>query len=104
MLGIGREWGIPRDSPRWRRSSSVPASTRPSLVKGGVLISPSSQTSGLSDSAIHLLYVGYDIRTSSVRAGSQDGKGPRGAASTASTASARSTYRRPRRTGGPHRL
>src|ERR1041384_4610228 len=54
MFGIGRECGRLRRSPSWRRRSKTPASTRAAAEKGGVLISPWSQTSGFSDAAITL--------------------------------------------------
>lgn len=46
--GIGRECGSPRDSPCCNNLSKYPASRRAAWENGGVLISPRSQTSGLS--------------------------------------------------------
>lgn len=71
MLGMGREWGIPMDSPSWIRRSKLPASTRASLERGGVLSSPLSRASGflvgpsatgvLPFAPDALLYAGPDI-------------------------------------------
>ncbi len=49
ITGIGREWGIGRVSPRWSQRSNTPASIRAAAENGGVLTSPCSQTSGLSE-------------------------------------------------------
>jgi hypothetical protein len=48
MLGIGRLWGKPIDSPRCSRLSNIPASMRAALENGGDLISPFSHTTCLS--------------------------------------------------------
>ena len=46
-IGNGSAWGMPNCSPSWRNRSSIPASCRPSAVKGGDFTSPRSQISGL---------------------------------------------------------
>ncbi len=48
MAGMGRECGSASNSPRCKRRSKAPASTRAVGENGGVLISPCNQTSGLS--------------------------------------------------------
>jgi len=67
MLGMGRECGSPSDSPSWSRRSSVPASTRAAFVKGGILISPRSQTNSLRSEPMIASYVGFDILSTGVR-------------------------------------
>src|SRR5438093_635550 len=64
MVGIGRECGSPKFSPRCRRRSKTPASMRAPKLKGGVFTSPRSQTRGLSSAAIvpNRVYVRCDMR------------------------------------------
>lgn len=45
--GMGRGWGIPKRSPRCRRRSRTPASSRARGLKGAVLTSACSQPRGL---------------------------------------------------------
>ena len=59
--GIGLEWGIPSISPRCNRRSKSPASNLAPAENGGVFISPSNQTSGLSTEATTQLYVISDM-------------------------------------------
>ncbi len=63
--GMGLEWGIPSISPRCNRRSKNPASNLAPAENGGVFISPSNQTSGLSTEATTQLYVISDM--SSIR-------------------------------------
>jgi hypothetical protein len=61
---IGREWGIPRLSPRWSRRRRKPASILASLENGGVFTSPRSHTSGLSRVGTGAAYVHSGIPAS----------------------------------------
>src|ERR1700683_4582345 len=47
-VGMGLDCGIVSMSPRWRRLSKYPVSSRAARENGGVLTSPCSQASGLS--------------------------------------------------------
>ena len=61
--GMGREAGIPSASPSWISRSRVPASERPSDVKGGLLIEPCKKINGLpgGPSALSTDYARSDI-------------------------------------------
>ncbi len=50
--GMGREAGIPNASPSWISRSRVPASKRPSDVKGGLLIEPCKKTDGYREGPV----------------------------------------------------
>jgi hypothetical protein len=53
MPGIGRECGKPSLSPGCNRRSKKPVSILAVALKGGVLISPLSQTSGFLQFGFH---------------------------------------------------
>jgi len=67
---MGLEWGIPSISPRCNRRSKSPASNLAPAENGGVFISPSNQTSGLSTEVTTQLYVISDM--SSIRFDSRE--------------------------------
>jgi len=59
---MGRERGIPINSPRCNNRSKTPVSSLAFFEKGGVLTSPCSQTKGLSTFHIqYIFYVIYDM-------------------------------------------
>src|SRR5262245_3554940 len=70
MPGMGRECGIPSDSPSWSRRSTVPASNLAARENGGVLISPCNQANGLGGrSAVLMLgfYAESGIASTAIR-------------------------------------
>jgi hypothetical protein len=61
MAGIGREWGQAKSFSSLQSSQEEPGLDPRLSGQGGVLISPASQTSGLSDLDTTTEYVQFDI-------------------------------------------
>ena len=61
IRGIGLECGDDNCSPFCNLRNKIPASTLAVGENGGVLISPCSQTNGLSFELTNIIYVRFDI-------------------------------------------
>ena len=63
MLGMGRDCGMPSDSPSWRKRKSVPASILAAAENGGDLMSSCRRTSGFLMTPLPscLAYIGSGI-------------------------------------------